>query len=222
MVIATLPRVASTAHHRWVLSCMAATSSRGASGFLHRSELRFLLICANASVSLSPTAMNEALESTKRSLLGLPAWLRIAGSQRRNKVLDARQLTGFLVRLCTSSGAIADLFNTYAVDLDGRMNLTEWLGFVCSEQLARLKDRDAAAQYSLYVEQDEIVLAAAREHFDLARRAGRLRETGFDRLHFQFELLSQRNLAEASDHDPAESQYLNEPLAMYWMACSHK
>eukprot|EP00966_Prymnesium_polylepis_P112344 2598681-Prymnesium_polylepis.1 len=47
MLLLMIPRSASPAHWRWTLSCIKATSTRGATGFLPRSNLRALLRVAN-------------------------------------------------------------------------------------------------------------------------------------------------------------------------------
>eukprot|EP00966_Prymnesium_polylepis_P102824 2382123-Prymnesium_polylepis.1 len=70
-----IPRVASSAHWRWVVCCMAATSDRGATGFLRLSELRSLLRCANASTSFSSVALQEALRAVEEyEQLAFPQW----------------------------------------------------------------------------------------------------------------------------------------------------
>ena len=63
-LLGSVPRLASPPHWHWVRYCMAATSERGASGFLRHSELRSVLRHANASANLQL----ETLEATLRAV----------------------------------------------------------------------------------------------------------------------------------------------------------
>eukprot|EP00966_Prymnesium_polylepis_P114618 2648703-Prymnesium_polylepis.1 len=53
--------IGTAAHWRWGLSCMAATSRKGATGRLRRSEVRSLLKQANASSVLKQDSIDDAL-----------------------------------------------------------------------------------------------------------------------------------------------------------------
>eukprot|EP00966_Prymnesium_polylepis_P150093 3467223-Prymnesium_polylepis.1 len=113
----TIPASGSPAHWRWAISCMSATSERGASGFLRHSEVRTLLRRANARPDENVAVVDEALRSTREyeQLLNLPHWLTQgpAGADQ-TKHLNARQVTGMLLRLCTSSQMIARMFRCVA------------------------------------------------------------------------------------------------------------
>ena len=118
-----VPASAKPAHWRWALACMAATSERGATGFLPRSWLRSLLRRANASARLSVTSLAEALKGCEQRL-DLPDW-RLPTGGEESKVLNAQQVTGLLLGLSTSSLTITEIFNHYAVD--GSLGLSQWL-----------------------------------------------------------------------------------------------
>jgi hypothetical protein len=107
----------SPARWRWTLSCMKATSDQGATGFLRHSALRVLLRRANANPQISVPAIEQCLRSIEESEqhLKLPRWLCAAGVDRQRNVLNARQIDGILLRLCSSTQEIGDLFAHYAV-----------------------------------------------------------------------------------------------------------
>eukprot|EP00966_Prymnesium_polylepis_P176259 4080163-Prymnesium_polylepis.1 len=62
-----VPRVGTPAHCRWALSCQAATSERGATGFIRRLDLQALLVCANASAHLGTAELDEAMRCVEES-----------------------------------------------------------------------------------------------------------------------------------------------------------
>jgi hypothetical protein len=88
----------SPGHWRWALSCMAATSERGATGLLRRSELWDLLRHANASARFIASALEQALQSSKESETHLPQWLQCdpARKGRHKDLLNTKQLVGLL------------------------------------------------------------------------------------------------------------------------------
>ena len=126
---------------------MEATSGRGASGWISRSEIRSVLKHANASAGLPTLTINTALQSAEESDRRLPAYLRphYAGGEGHGKggaslifnapgtLLNTRQVAGMLLRLSTSSPQISALFDRFATD--GQMDLTGWLQFVSTEQV---------------------------------------------------------------------------------------
>ena len=144
-VLKMIPRSTSPAQCRWVLSCMAATSERGTTGSLHRSDLRSLLRRANATAGLGATALEQAVQSAIESELnlklpwGLEVGRRTSGlkvGRRANvahSLLGVRQVVELLLRLCTSTPQITQLFGRYAVE--GRLDMARWLVFFRTEQL---------------------------------------------------------------------------------------
>jgi hypothetical protein len=150
-----VPSAALPAHCRWTLSCMAATSERGATGFLRRSELRSLLLRANAGSDVPSTEIDAALRSVEedRERLAAPEWLtrgssrydseRASGGREQSRRsdgedgprrLNAWQVMGLLLRLSLSSQEITSVFNRIAID--GEIDLEGWLTFVRTEQAA--------------------------------------------------------------------------------------
>jgi len=235
-----LPYCGSAAHWRWTLACMAATSERGATGFLRQVELRSLLRRANASSGLSTTAIEEALDAVqdRAERMKLPDWLRpvSAGDGRQHKLLDARHIAGMLLWLCTASQTFARLFHEYS--FEGQMHLAQWLRFVRVEQLMS-DDQAAGASASCsppaqgdgqphaddddeekygHAEVDE-ELAWAEDLFNRVvegKRAG-YEDVAFDALDFSLQLLDSQNNAV----DSATTVDVGEPLASYWTSCSH-
>eukprot|EP00966_Prymnesium_polylepis_P178910 4142497-Prymnesium_polylepis.3 len=157
-LLTSMPHLATPAHCRWVYSCMAATSERGATGFLRRSELRSLLRCSNATPQLTLDAINEAERAILRSevLVKLPQWLRAAQSgivrsrsgfgrrlsaaaidlRSRPKgpnTLTTRQVSTIMLQLSTASVNIKKIFDRYA--LNGQMTMAQWLEFEQAEQI---------------------------------------------------------------------------------------
>jgi len=206
MLLKTAPDSASAAHWRWVYSCMAATSARGATGCVRLSELRSLLRRAHAANTLSSIALEEAVQSVKESeqQLELPNWLR--GAAQPALVLDARQVGGLLLQLCTSSDHICEVFRRFAVA--DRMGSAEWLAFVRAEQLdpnhfqAEADLGDSAAPFKGSQEQ-------------------RAPDRGLTLLQLALQLLGPGNDASAPARSPDATNGLVEPLTHYWTATSH-
>jgi len=243
-LLSTYTRVATPAHWRWALSCMAATSARGATGFLRHSELRSLLRYANASADLSRKELEEAIEEIEShseprlERKDLPRFLRSShGSvnpSHHHKQLTARQVTALLLRLSTSSAAITEVFHRYAVD--DAMGLPEWLAFERSEQLnlkpaehpTPLRMRVLSASAAAAQPSSERELARAAERFErvfLSLSGGAVSSTHEEHkmslAQFALQLLSSRNDAVAPARDPLVADDLSEPLSHYWTACSH-
>jgi hypothetical protein len=131
-LLSMIPRFVHPAHFRWAVSCMAATSERGAKGLLRRAELGSLLKCANASAQLGPEAVNTAIFAAAESTedLELPPWLRSFPTDDYgrqvlfNTRLNTRQVAGLLFQLTTSSILIAKMFKQYAGN--GPMSSDAW------------------------------------------------------------------------------------------------
>eukprot|EP00966_Prymnesium_polylepis_P183102 4242902-Prymnesium_polylepis.2 len=112
---------------------MAKTSKRGASGFLLPSELRSLLVRANASARLDASALEEVLKSVKSSRqLHNPQWLEAACNRdgQRQKQLDARQAADLLLRLSVSSQRIIAGRGRHALDAVARHYADRAAGFL--------------------------------------------------------------------------------------------
>ena len=235
------PDIASLPHWRWVLSCMAATSRRGAAGYLCSAELRSLLTLANASPHIGATDLKKAVQQSE--LLELPAWLLppTAGSSRstsrhsggarppaNQKMLNVRQVTHVLLQLCVLSREITELFERHAINC--RMPLAQWLTFIRSEQLATGKGEDeyrSPSSANDFSEADEAELAMAPQQFEQATSGLDLRtERALDPLNFGLHLLSPSNDAVAPARDATATSSLHTPdvqgpLACMWTATSH-
>ena len=203
-----IPRTAPPEHWRWTTSCMAATSARGASGRLRRSELRFLVMCANGSSGLVSTTLDGALQSFAEDerQQGLPEWLRAAPTRdvRLRESLSVQHAAELLLRLSTSSQALANVYHHYAHD--GRMSSDDWRNFVLTEQLAQHGTGG----------QD---LAQDKAELEPPAHQGRLSQ-----LQFAARLLAADNdaVAPALNANVRSSVVnLDEPIAHYWTACSH-
>ena len=141
-------RIAWPSHWYWTMSCMAATSQRGATGFLRQAELRSLLRRANASVRIGTKEVKAALIKSAGGDRLLPQWMRLAAAHSKGgKHLGLRQVVGLLVEMSTRSPQIEQLFERYAAplsppqhillaedDVEKRMGVAEWLEFVDAEQ----------------------------------------------------------------------------------------
>eukprot|EP00966_Prymnesium_polylepis_P273258 6312553-Prymnesium_polylepis.1 len=113
ILLDTIPRQGVPAHWRWALSCMAATSSRGATGFLRQGELGTLLTCAN-SIGVSAAALEACLRSANAQQQEAPPWLRAgADENQRLRLLGPQSIVGVLLQLCTSSQHISELYRRY-------------------------------------------------------------------------------------------------------------
>jgi hypothetical protein len=191
-----LPGFASPAHVRWVVTCMAATSTSGKCGYIRRAELRRLMGRANTSSSIaSVAAIEEALRVGQRleQQLELPAWLKSsAEAANSSRHLWARQVTRLLVHMSTESQVATELFHCHAVN--GRMGSAEWEQFTRTEQLGPPQGYDQTDDRSLA----DAVLCVEQ---------------------FALRLLSPQNDAVAADVD-AEHEPL-EPFAHYWTPASH-
>ena len=206
-----IPRVASPAHWRWSCACMAATSDRGATGFLRLAELRSLLRCANASTSLSSAALQDALRTVQEhEHLELPQWSLAArtGDDRRQKMLNARHATGMLLRLSVLSLETTRLFDKYADG--GQMTLANFSHFIEVEQLASREDGHVNG-----VCPEE--LAEAQRLFESTCSTLK-NESVLNSVQFALQVLAPHNtalLTAAAEHE------LEQPLAHYWCATSH-
>jgi len=209
-----LPEVGSAAHWRWAMSCMAATSRRGAAGHLPRSAFRALLRRANAGSEVSEDCIEGALCSWQSSWneLLLAPWLAKAasGTGCTNKTFNAHQVTGVLLELSTSSQRITQLFKKYAAS--SRMDKEEWSRFVRGEQL------DGANSSPRETKRDS--------HHDSERGDDEVSVTllahdGLSRLQFALQLLCPSNDAVSKAHDPSELDDCEAPLTHYWISCSH-
>jgi hypothetical protein len=212
-----LPSASTPAHWRYAISCMTATSERGASGHLRRWELRALLRRANASTGLSHATIEEAFQSLAavERELELPVWLTASGTgvqSTSSKVFNLRQVAELLLRLCTASEDIQHLFQRYAPQ--GRMDWSGWSQFLRTEQLPLNGDREAE-------------LNDARMRFEgIASRgsSGLTADRGLSEPQFALQLLDFENNAVTPARNESESvaeDSLTEPLACHWMACSH-
>ena len=230
-----LPNVAPPAHSRWALSCMAATSERGATGFLRDSEVGGLSRRANASARFSAqrSGIMDALDGALKAIeaherrLELPAWLRVAARNARpHKLLDARQITSLLLRLCTASQDIIELFSCYAEE--DQISATGWQAFIRTEQLAAADNaglEGAAAglgviDHSIASRAEEAELSQKFERA-VASGGGELRteSRGLNLLEFSLQLLSATNSALAPVPTAAGTE--KDPLAHYWISSSH-
>jgi len=240
VLINSIPRFASPSHWRWALRCMAATSEQGTRGFLRSTELRALLVRANASAFQSFVSIQEGLEvnSQIEEALGLQGWLRtgaVSISPGRRQVLNARQVTGLLLQLCSSSREIEELYKRYRSP-SRCMQLGDWLRLVQAEQLTLVGEPDCLPAYSSVDAVDDAELVHANWRFETV--IGR-EQTGIHSLQFALLLLSSDNTALllrdeiiapatpsptlrkqpfsfGTDHDD-----LDERLAHYWTATSH-
>ena len=215
------PPVATPAHTRWSMSCMAATSKRGATGFIRRTELRSLLVRANASARLTVTELDRALTAAQEEQAELPQWLStplIAGNGRRH-MLNMHQITGLLVRLNTSSSAIQALFKKYATS--GTMGVPDWLEFVSNEQMDQARQERSSHFRSSSSFEAEV--ARAQRRFEPSGQAGGESggDRGFNELRFALQLLDAKNNAVSHLREAGAVDDLDEPLAQYWACTSH-
>eukprot|EP00966_Prymnesium_polylepis_P335406 7390769-Prymnesium_polylepis.2 len=228
-LLETAPRTASSAHWRWVLACMAATSHRGATGCLLRSELRSLMVCANAD--LPSQTLEEAQRCIRRdeAHLQISPWLKphpksegetAVGRQRSS--LDARQVAGLLFHLCFASGEVASVFECFA--LESQMNLAQWLNFVRSKQLPHDDDgKEGEIQYDEWDIPDvSAILAEAKEQFARTptSHGTELHTDAVFRVEqFASQLLNPCNTALGGA--VRNAAIFVEPFAHYWTAASH-
>jgi len=230
-----VPISASPAHWRWTISCMAAASSNGAAGSLHRSELRSIVRCANKT-AVSTKQLDEALhniEDAERQR-GLPHWLHgFREGDGANKMLSVRTIAMLLQQLSTATPEIAKLFNEYANE-DGHMGAAEWLEFVRKEQLHRCGDAperppafpcqgadlNASGELAKRSE-DESEWAQAMERFESASSFELQRSQMLTRLQFAMQLLAPPNDAVAPAWAPGTQDKLSEPFPSYWTATTH-
>eukprot|EP00966_Prymnesium_polylepis_P086313 1998132-Prymnesium_polylepis.2 len=220
-----VPAIASPAHYRWALSCMAATSERGATGFLLKSELLALVVRANGSIRLGLDALDETIRSfeEREQLLELPKWLKPSPAKEQDhikRMFGTRLVTGLLLKLCTSSDEIARLFDVNSNEK--QFGITEWLAFVVEEQLPK-RNSQGKSDSQVCPEYDEEELLIAREQFDHISTAKLRGDKQIDQLQFALQLLAPQNDAVAKAHvwgtEPDGLQL--QPLAHYWTACSH-
>jgi hypothetical protein len=231
-----VPRVGAPAYWRWALTCMASTSRQGASGILHQSELRSLLVLANMGGSLSSKVLAEVLQSVEAEQLRLPEWLRTAQTDKRRnrRRLDGRQVMGLLLRLCTTSKTISALFARYT---DGdRMGLDQWLTLVQTEQLLPLSDPENGQQQAAPSEphdddssgvgsherEAELARSQARfEQVDKGNREAASGESGLSLVQVALLLLDSQNGAVLPARKLGSTEEgAREPLSKYWTAAS--
>eukprot|EP00966_Prymnesium_polylepis_P318941 7366565-Prymnesium_polylepis.1 len=210
-LLSAFPRLASPAHWRWGLSCLAATSRRGRTGLLRPSELRSLARYANASSRINGASLTQILSSVEQNeQLELPPWLQSAESEP--ELLHARQMTQMLLVLCTQTPQLTALFQKYAID--GRVKGPEWLTFVHSEQLGAASNDGEAEQAHL-----------SYDAFELDRAEQQLKNRNFHRglspLHFGLHILSPLNDAIVKPNE-IHLPDAHHPFSHYWNACSHK
>jgi hypothetical protein len=220
-VLKTIPRFGRAANWRWAVSCIAATSTRGKSGILLRSELRILLRCANASAQLSNADVDACIEATRENS---PQWLLSAppDPHRSNSRLNAQQITMMLLQLCTSTPVLIELFSRYACS--GCMEIDEWLTFVRIEQLGLRGDRREgsraeASQVTLINEDDEMELESTKEGFIKAQSDAHC--SGMTLMQFGLQLLHMQNDAVKPGGSLPSKKDLHQPLPHYWAATSH-
>ena len=182
---------------------------------LHRSEIRSLLRHANASAALSAEALDEALQSIYEAeeRMQLPDWMKTPPPELQ-KMLGTRQVTAVLLWLCTSSREITELFGRYAA-LNNQMGAAEWHKFQLTEQLPPQDDR--AAQHELEAQPT----ATKRDvSFDVHSEAQT--DVALSLQQFSLQLLTPKNDAVAPLDHAAPAGDLNQPIAHYWTACTHK
>jgi len=214
-VCKAIPAVASAAQSRWVLTCMASTSKRGASGFLHRAELRSLLVFANASPDLSSETLTDAMLSIKdlEQHFKLPTcFTSTSPGGAQQQLLNARQVTWLLLQLCTSSPRITEQYDLAAVR-DGLLGLSEWLSFIRTEQLA-------PRSVGFSSPEDDADMELAQRCFD-QRCADFGSEQRLTPLQFALLLLSPENDAAAPARRPGATDDIHAPLSQYWTSSSH-
>jgi len=214
MLMKQLPRTGQPCHWRWSLSCMAATSRRGATGYLNRSEIRSLLRRANANANLAAEVIEMGIQYAEKNdkRTGIPQWLMATTAGHRGHqqmLLNARKITGMLLTLSTASQAINNLFSSHSKD--EQLCAADWSQFVRTEQLA-------VSNQQLDDEQSREQLSIATAEFEHAIESA---DAAVDRLQFALLLLGPQNDAVAPAADPAMSDSLREPFAHYWTACSH-
>ena len=220
------PHAASPTHWRWVLSCMAATSARGATGSLHRSELRSLMNRANTA-GVSVERIEEAFRSVDvhEEQLGTPLWLRPMRTcaSRETQLLNAQQIAGLLLQLSISSSAITDVFERYASD--GQMNQSQWLGFWSEEQVLLPAGDGVGVEMPehWHMETSSSRPAETDYLFEVGTKTDLQTDATIGVLQFTTELLNSHNnaVAPALAHAAAADEE-NEPFAHYWTASSHK
>jgi len=216
-----IPLCGPPSYWRWAQACMAATTKRGRTGYLRETDLRSILRRANAGW-LSAEALDATLrlaEETELQMGGTPPWLQGLPAKGRSsgKQLDVRRVTGVLLRLCTSSRRIAALFERHSAD--GRMPMSGWLAFVRAEQLGRREHEAGAATY--HAEEEEVAQYSSAIFLSPAARSSPVSERTLSLLQFSLILLSQENGAIAPARSPRAADDLGQPLAHYWIACSH-
>eukprot|EP00966_Prymnesium_polylepis_P081244 1882303-Prymnesium_polylepis.1 len=212
---------------------MAATSQRGATGVLRTSDLSMLLKCANGSPGIGPDLIAATLLSLEESeqRLNLDEWLSSATSKSVStsggvgylgaQTLNARQVSGLLLRLCTSSPRLDDLFDQYS--FKACMGAEEWLSFYRETQLSAddstagcIEDEMSKAQLTF-----ETAIACTKlarpENLAAALQDAHSSNHTFDRFQFAQQLLCPGNDVVPPQRDSCKDR----PLAHYWTACSH-
>jgi hypothetical protein len=207
-----VPQSASQERWRWVLSCMASAAHGGAEGLLSKAGIGSLLRCAHATIRSSAALEQISGSFEKFESPEIPRWLRRSDPSVR---LSGFHVFGLLFHLSTSSKHITALFEQYR----GQKKLwgmEEWLSFIRNEQLAAQSEPAAEA---LRAESHATELGLAEQRFELRARQRDEFEAGFDAMQLTSELLARQNNAVAPERASLE---VNEPLAHFWSACSHK
>jgi len=238
-LLSMVPRLASPAHSRWALSCMAATSARGRTGFLRRSELLGLLRCANQH--LSGGEINEVHRVAQSVVdeeeqLGVPQWLRPSWGGDQPKAITARHIVEVLLRSCTASQDIERLYRSFAPD--GKLSLNSWLDFVRKEQLQVAASHDTSSTpsteqsgqqavqrllaFAAATEQGAAELALAEEQFEQADAmcGTQHSESALSVLSFSLQLLGPHNNAVGCSRDKNVAD-CRDPIPWYWTPASH-
>jgi hypothetical protein len=139
----------------------------------------------------------------------------------RAKKLNVRQLTGFLLRLCTSSQKLVALFNHLQVD--GCVPLSEWLEFIRDEQVSEAGNQprpsgdDGRDSNSVDSAECPEVVEAQKRYEDTVGTDGNKLD-GLTQVQFALQLLSPLNDAVGPSRD---SERLQEPIFDFWNACTH-
>ena len=237
-LLKTVPRPSPPAYTRWALSCIAGSGDRAVPGSVRMSEILTVLRRANASASVGSELIEQTLRAVEESeeQEELPPWLASAAARevrthdQTQKLLSIQQVVSLLLRLCTSSATITQLFHRYAVG--DKMGLSQWLSFVSTEQLASQLDESGSSDSGGHShsaeppEEVEVELTSARRDFERAIQSwGVDQELDIDQklslLQFALLLLSPQNDAVEPARDASSTDDLHAPITHYWVATSH-
>jgi len=137
----------------------------------------------------------------------------------KSQLLDTPQVVGLLLRLCTSSQRIKDLYDAYS--LNGRFGLEQWLAFVSAEQAApqATQLRASVCGGDSFEELRLAKLRFARK--SAAESADAQADSEWSPLQFALQLLDRQNTVAAPARGASAADDLNNPLAHFWASCSH-